>query len=308
MKLVISLATRGRPEQVVDTIRRSIVNWTNKNTAMVVQIDDDDPATLKALQAAKFDERVTINSRPREDTIAEKWNRILSVPADVYKSAADDDPYVIPGYDDRILEAAKRFPDGIGTVYGAMANLSFTGVSAPTKKMCDLLGYIFPPYFPYWFVDHWVDDVFKMIGRISYAHVHTDQSKAGKTQELREPFWWATFFDACYLMRRKQARAILDHPSFAGEKWQKDLVFSTHPIIEQRSRAVNESVRQQAKQLEGSSGLTLNDARYQRIRKRAEKMAQSALADPDMPEQERAVFGSILFPATTIPSLKQAFA
>lgn len=308
MKLAISLATRGRPDQVVDTIRKSVVNWSNPETTMVVQCDDDDPKTADALRAAKFSDRITINSQPREDTIADKWNRILSVPADVYMSAADDDPYVIPGYDTKILEAAKRFPDGIGTVYGALANLSFTGVSAPTAKMCEKLGYIFPPLFPYWFVDHWVDDVFRMIGRITYADVRTDQSHAGKTQELREPFWWATFFDASYLMRRRQARAIIDGDDFAGEPWHKELLRTHHPLIEQRSRGVNESVRQQAKQLEGWSSLTLKDARYQRIKRKAMDMVPGLLADPEMPEQEKIVFGRVLTPPTAIPGLKQAFA
>jgi 2,3-bisphosphoglycerate-independent phosphoglycerate mutase len=90
-----------------------------------------------------------------------------------------------------------------------LANLSFSGAIAATRKWCDIVGYLQPEHFPYWFCDHWTDDVVKMIGRISYADIRTDQSKAGRTQEMREPSWWATFFDACYLMRRRQARAIL---------------------------------------------------------------------------------------------------
>ena len=318
MRLVISLATRGRPEQLVDTIRKSVANWTHPNTVMQVQLDDDDKTVIKVcqenynagfLKPPQSTQQVLFHVKQREDTIAEKWNRALSVPGDAYLVAADDDPYVSPGYDTKILEAAERFPDGIGMVYGHLANLSFSGVVAPTAKLCELMGgKIFPEMFPYWFVDHWTDDVARIIGRISFADVRTDQSRAGKTQEMREPGWWATFFDAMYLQRRDQAHAIINHPDFAGEAWQKELLLTHHPLIEHRSRGINESVRQQSRQLEGWSGLTLKDERYQRVKQRALAMVPEILADPRMPEGERMAFAHILTPPTTIASIGRAFA
>lgn len=321
MTLLISLATRGRPQQVLETITRSVQNWTHAGTRMVVQVDDDDHPTIEALVFPRmpsyaapqsfettFNGRVTLNIHPREDTIAEKWNRILSAPADVYMSAADDDPYITPGYDAKILEAASRFPDGIGIVYGHMANASFTGIAAPTRKLCEKLGYIFPPLFPYWFVDHWVDDVARIIGRISFADVRTDQGGAGKTQELREPAWWATWFDAAYLMRRKQAHDIIRGKDFRTPSWNKDILLRHHPMIEYRSRWVNDNVRAQAKALEGWSGLTLADARYQRVKAKAVAMIPHLLDDYGMDPQEAAMFRNALMPATEVVGLKRAFA
>lgn len=306
--LVISMATRGRPEQVVDTIKRSVANWVHPETIMQVQLDHDDPAPYEALHKANIHERVLLNVQQREDTIAEKWNRALAIPADVYLVVGDDDPYVTEGYDSKILEAAKRFPDGIGMVYGHLANLSFSGSVAPTAGLCKKMGYIQPPYFPYWFVDHWTDDLARIIGRISVADIRTDQSKVGKTQEMREPGWWATFFDACYLMRRRQAHAIIDGDDFVGEPWHKELLRTHHPLIEERSRGINSSVRADSKRLEGWSTLTLNDARYQRVKQKALAMVSGLLADPEMPKDEAQAFGNFLMPPTTVPSLKQAFA
>src|SRR5947209_8691328 len=142
-KLVISLATRGRPDRLLDTIRRSMANWTHPETVLMVQADADDQATIDAITAARID-RVILSVMEREDTIAEKWNRALAIPADLYLVAADDDPYVTPGYDARLLEAADRFEDDIGMVYGHMANASFSGVVAPTRGLVDKLGHIFP--------------------------------------------------------------------------------------------------------------------------------------------------------------------
>ena len=295
MKLVITLATRGRPQQVIDTIKRSVDNWRHANTEMHVQIDADDQATLAVVNEINdIAPAVHPNVQPREDTIAEKWNRCLHRPADVYLVAADDDPYISPGYDSKILEAAERFPDGIGYVYGHLANLSFTGAVAVTRGMADKMGYIFPPYFPYWFVDHWTDDVARITGRISFANIGTDQTKAGKTQEMREPGWWATFFDACYLMRRAQAHAIIDSPEFIDSDWHKALLKANHPLIEVRSRMLNGGVRQNSKNYEQWSGLSNADERYQRVRKRAIDMLPHALESFGMPEQEQEMFAKAL--------------
>src|SRR5882757_656205 len=171
MKLCISLATRGRPQQLIDTIKRSTANLVLPNTVMMVQVDEDDAATITALWMAELDKRVKVYVNPREDTIAAKWNRALAEPADLYLVAADEDPYITPAYDAKLLDAARLFPDGIGMVYGQMANASFSGVVAPTRGLVDKLGHIFPELFPYWFVDHWTDDLARLIGRLAFADV-----------------------------------------------------------------------------------------------------------------------------------------
>lgn len=309
MKLVISLATRGRPQQLLDTIKRSTVNLILPETVLMVQVDLDDQPTVEALAKAcaqsQLDERVKINIKSREDTIAAKWNRALEEPADLYLVAADDDPYITPAYDALLLEASKVFPDGIGMVYGQMANASFSGVVAPTRKLCEKLGHIFPEHFPYWFVDHWTDDLARMIDRISFADVRTDQSKAGKTQEMREPAWWATWFDAAYLIRRKIALSIIDDPEFQEPDWRKAMLRRNFPLSECRSKAINNWVRQDAKRLEQWSGLSVRDDRYQRVRQQAVAMVPELLNGMDADEAN--TYRSQLIPPTTIRNLVQAF-
>lgn len=292
----------------METIRRSVVNWRHPDTEMWVQLDDDDPNSLEACWAANLGERIHVDVRPREDTIAAKWNRILTQcpGADVYSVAADDDPYVTEGYDARILQGATRITDGIGMVYGWLANLSFSGSISGTRRWCEILGYLQPEHFPYWFCDHWTHDLVDLTGRKSFADIRTDQSRAGKTQELREPAWWATFYDACYLLRRREARKLLSAMDIPD--WQRELQISNAELIDQRSRGVNEGVRQNARNLEGWSGLGVADERYQRVKQNAIAMAHKVLADPEMPEMWRSRFASILFPPMTVPALKQAYA
>lgn len=308
MKLCITLATRNRPAQVVETITRSTANLVLPNTVFIVQVDGDDRPTIEALNAAPLDKRVHVNVAPREDTIGEKWNRALAVPADLYLVAADDDPYNTPGYDAKLLEAGKLFPDGIGMVYGRMANASFSGAVCPTAKFCEKLGHIFPEYFPYWFVDHWTDDVARLIGRLSYAEVHTDQSRAGKTQEMREPGWWATWFDAAYLMRRKIARQIIDDEDFLSPGWQREILRRSYPLIEYRSKWINDNVRAMSQQYERISALNVHDQRYQRVRDRAVAMLPHLLDDYGMSAEEVYRYRTALTPPTVVPALQRAYA
>lgn len=308
MKLVITLATRNRPQQVVDTITRSTANLVLDNTVFIVQVDGDDRPTIDALAAALLDKRVRVNVAPREDTIAGKWNRALSEPADLYLVAADDDPYVTPGYDAKLIEAGKLFPDGIGMVYGRMANASFSGAVCPTAKFCEKLGHIFPEYFPYWFVDHWTDDVARMIGRLSFADIQTDQSRAGKTQEMREPGWWATWFDAAYLKRRNIANYIINSKDFQSPGWHKEILLRSYPLIEYRSKWINDHVRAMSPQYEQSSNLNVHDQRYQRVRDRAVAMLAHLLDDFGMSAGEAYCFRSLLTPPTQVVGLQRAWA
>lgn len=311
MKLVVSIATRGRPERLIEALQRTLALIERPETAIAVAVDADDTETItgfeRAPPALRDDKRIVVSVKPREDTIAEKWNRALEISADCYVALGDDDPIATQGFDGRLLEAAARFPDGIGMVYGHMANASFSGVVCPTRKLCDKMGgKIFPEYFPYWFCDHWTDDVAKVIGRISFADVRTDQSKPGKTQEMREPGWWATWFDAAYLRRREQAHAIINDGEFDEPAWRKDLLRTHHPLIEYRSRWVNDHVRAQARQLEQWSGTPPGkNERYQRVRDKAAAMIPALLEG--MPPDEAARFQQMLLPPTTIVGLKRAY-
>jgi hypothetical protein len=312
-KLVISLATRGRPQQLMETVRRSVANWTHPETVMVIQADQDDFPTMIAAQALNTENpRILCTVAPREDTIAAKWNRAVKLDpnADLYLVAADDDPYITPGYDTRLIEGASRFSDGIGMVYGHLANASFSGVVAPTRGLVEKVGHVFPEYFPYWFCDHWTDDIARLIGRISFADVRTDQSKAGQTQEMREPAWWATWFDAAYLMRRKIARNIIWHPDFQETEQRKDMLMAHEPLIESRSRWVNDNVRAQFKHWFGAPA---PDDRYARVKAKAIEMIPQLLEG--MPEQpDPGVLGSwgangyrvALGLPTQVPALPQA--
>jgi glycosyltransferase involved in cell wall biosynthesis len=304
MKLLISLATRNRPQKLLSTIRQSIANWTHPNTEMILQVDADDYATLGILTETKLDPRVKVNINKREDTIAEKWNRAMKEPADVYMIGGDDDPVVTQGYDSKILDAEQLFPDGIGMVYGHMSNASFSSIMCPTRKWVEKLGYILPEYFPYWFCDHWIDDIGHMTGRIVHADVRSDQRKVGQTQEMREPAWWATWFDAAVMLRRQEAIGVIDH--LGEDALHKARLQTNYLRVEYRSKWINDNVRAQARGLEAmASANSLKDERYLRVKEKAVALIPKMLEG--MEPQQAKVFHDLLVVPDKILSFPRAF-
>jgi hypothetical protein len=315
--LAIALATRGRPMLLLDTVARTLPNIVLPSTVLHLMLDEDDAPTRSAVDTARigWSDRVVVNVAPREDTVAEKFNRVLSDPADIYTAMVDHTAHVTRGFDQKIVEAAELFPDGIGLVVNHLANASFTGAYAPTRGMVEKMGYLFPPYFPYWFIDHWLDDVARLIGRMVVADVVTDSSRKPMTQEMREPDWWATFYDAAYLMRRQQALDIINSHDFYEPHWRK-ILLERHPTLwpngpntlDFRSRHINDTVRSSAAEFARAANLSLNDQRYQRVKARAVSMVPHLLDDYGMRRDEADAFRKRLCPPTNVINLKQAYA
>jgi hypothetical protein len=107
-------------------------------------------------------------------------------------------------------------------------------------------------------------------------------------------------------MRRKIARDIIDSPDFDETDCRKYILREHSPLIEFRSRWINDNVRANAKQLEGWSGLKLADARYQRVKDAAIAMIPHLLNDYGMEPGEAQMYQRALCPPTTVPNLLRA--
>lgn len=274
MKLTCVLATRGRPALLSHTIARTLENARFPDTRLLVAADADDEATISLLEVlAKVDGRLVVSVREREDSLWAKYNRALEeAPADVYLHMADYAPFVTKDFDQKVLEAAGLFPDNIGVVYSRLANMSFPAAEGVTHGLAKKLGFIFPPFFPYWFGDHWIDDIARLIGRISFVDIVADVSRRPGTMEMREPAFWGTFYDIMAVMRRRQARSIIDSPAFREPAWRKQILRRHFPLIEYRSEKINDIVRGMG------MGGPPPDARYRRIKASAIEMTREAIA------------------------------
>lgn len=276
--LSIILAARKRPELLRRTIETTLTNIRKPDTKFIIAVDDDDPETVAAAREFEGRDHIIVSERPREDSFGAKYNRVMTETPDfsVALPMADYAPHITPGFDTKILEAASIFPDGIGVVYNHWANLSFTDIDGMTAGLVKKLGYVYPPYFPYWFVDHWVDDIAKLIGRISFADVWLDKSRRPGTHDRREVAWWATFYDAGVVHRRKLARSIIESEDFIEPEWRKKLLLSDyHMLIEERSKMTNDSARM----TQWHKPPEEIDERYRRIKAQARELLREWLPE-----------------------------
>jgi hypothetical protein len=279
MKLTIEIATRGRPELLLDTVRTFRDNITEPDTTILICADRDDHETVEALyrEDIEDDPHIKVSVKPREETRGLKYQRALTeAPADVYLVGVDHTPIRTKGFDRLILERAAQFPDGIGVVCTPMANASFPFLQAPTTRLVELMGYVQPPHFPFWFIDHWLDDIARMIGRYAMVDVKVNSNKhPGKTIGLRDVAFWASYFDLLAGERRRQANLIID--KMDEPEWRKAMLRGNFPMVEYRSRWVNDIVRQNAEALEEGRSDKSVDENYARVLERARRGVEEML-------------------------------
>jgi hypothetical protein len=279
LKLTINLISRGRPELLLRTVRRTAENIILPSTTHMVSLDNDDPTVtpelVDALNAVAGN--ILVSVRAREDSRGEKYDRALrEAPADIYLPTCDYSALVTRGFDQLIVQAAQEFPDGYGMVYTEMANMSFPAYQAITAKLVKRMGYIYPSYFPFWFIDHWADDLAQMIDRIAYAPIACAPEPVNngqhKTIGMRDLEFWTWLFDAARLHRRQQALDIINAPDFIETDWRRNLLIRNFSRVEWRSYAINQHVRNEVRQIEAARGGVESepDERYMRIKTKAD--------------------------------------
>lgn len=257
MNFTMIIATRGRPALLKETLEHTLPNLSRDDSKILVCVDDNDNDTIGEIRLMPRDDRLQFCIRPREDSRGEKYDRALTLaPADVYLPAVDCAPVLTPAFDQAIINAARLYPDGIGCVYTPMVNASFPGLQAITAGMVAKLGYIYNPDFPFWFIDHELDDIARMIGRCVIVDIDFRPwlTRPSKTIRLRDLVFWTKYFDLMTLERRHKARAIIDSVDFEEAQWRKAIMRDWYEPIEARSYSINEHVRNNAAAIEAQRG------------------------------------------------------
>lgn len=279
MSLTVIIPTRGRPDKLAKTVDSMVKNVSRDDTRILVCVDEDDLETLK--HWAPVHRRVIVSIKPREDSRGEKYDRALKeCPADVYMLHVDCVPVLTPGFDQKIIDAASLFEDGIGCVYTPMANASFPGSQCPTAKLVEKIGYTYNHEYPFWFIDHELDDICRMIGRLVFADVKCEhrEMRPGTTIRLRDLEFWTTYFDLMALERRAKARQIIMSDDFKATPKQKQILCNSYQIVEARSANINAGVRANAAIIERERGdKNPPDEGYLRAKARAEQKLSELL-------------------------------
>lgn len=278
--LAINLSTRGRPELAWRTLEETLGNIRHEDTVVLVSLDGDDEESVHFFEQkwSEKQDRWVFSTRLREDSTGEKYNRVLELfpSADLYMPMVDYVAQITPGFDQLFLDAAARFPDGIGVICNHLANLSFPYTQAVTRRLTQKLGWLYPPFYPFWFIDHEIDSLARLIGRLGFADTHVRilqrplKPDYPVTMEYREIEFWTGIFNSRFYERRRLARQIIDGEDFLAPGL-KDLLRTHYPLIETRDFMLNHHICQQPEpKFDNGPG----DDRYWRLRDKVSRLAQ----------------------------------
>ena len=268
-----------RPGILHRTVAQTLPLIKEPDTRLVIAADDDDDGTISLQNVpALMDPRIIWSIEPREDSLGAKYNRVLRIaPADVYCVMTDDCPHVTAGFDTKILETATVYPDGYAVIVNHLANQAFTQMNAVTAKMVAAMdNKIYVEYFPYWFIDHWLEDVAKQIGREVFVDVMLDCNKSNEigTLDKKEPHFWGTVFNALHVERAMLAQRIINAPDFEETPARKKALLRNQILTFEWSQIINN-------RLQGDQGqqVLADDVRYHRLKDNViEKLISMGLA------------------------------
>jgi hypothetical protein len=162
-------------------------------------INDDDPELetylkhLKNLQS-KWGTSVQYMVGPDQSPVY-SWNLIAeSTEADFFMLAGDEINIKTKGWDSKIKECKKKYPDGIFViaVYDDRGEHTHDRCTQPfvTKEWASALGYHWNPFFFHWNVDQYTGELCQKIGRFIYLKdvvVKCTKIKDPTGKRLRQP-------------------------------------------------------------------------------------------------------------------------
>lgn len=210
MHLSLLIASRGRPVELLRTITESDAQVADPaQTTISVALDwDDESMTAVTPPATRC--KLHWHVGEREDSLGAKYNRAAAgAPAEAYVLGADDNVLVTPGWDQRLREAMGAFNEGCGFVFfGRLDGTLPTNMAVP-HRLQEIQGFLFPPFFPVWFYDTWIDEIGHLCGRILWADVKVEElGGRGMSRGVRDVAFWASLFDALRGPRLHVAAAL----------------------------------------------------------------------------------------------------
>jgi glycosyltransferase involved in cell wall biosynthesis len=209
----VLIPERGRPEKLERLICSLLSATYSNQIEILVQIDDDDEAWK---DRTPFEHSFTrYLRRPRAPTLGEKLNQLANeAKGDLLLFLSNDMQMDTPGWPAKCREAAKKLPNGIGIAY-VRDNQLHPGHAAywmMTRRMFEGAGFFAPPWFPYWFVDTWWDEIGTLTGiKIEIdADVSPQEPGRGDTIGGRPDLgFWARFFEDTRPLRLRDAAQMM---------------------------------------------------------------------------------------------------
>lgn len=182
MKISICFPTRNRPDNL-RRIHKSLQETSTVMPEIAVYVDDDDSTSVPVAQELGF----VYEQGPRFSHLSRCFNKAAELASgDILMFGGDDLVFRTKGWDDQVLAEFNKYDDRIVFVHCRddyrEDDLGCHGFLH--RNWIEATGYFVPPYFETWYIDNWITDVSKAIGRRSYLqsllieHMHFTCGKA----------------------------------------------------------------------------------------------------------------------------------
>ncbi len=210
MKISVVIPSRKRPFHLIKAISCLHALASRKHEiTYVVGYDHDDPETAGALYTLMIKvPNVKGFCTVRIGSLGQMANLMAEAyPADVYCSLCDDVEVLSPNWDDAIYRSWSAYPAGLWwwrtlkerpATYAIVSDIWFRAA-----------GKIFTDYFPFWWDDVWLMQVWHMAsGGPALAVDALLDDKAFATTRMRDLLFWSDFYTSRKDERRQQAAAM----------------------------------------------------------------------------------------------------
>jgi hypothetical protein len=219
-EICILLATRARPQFLIEELTTLQANTSRKDQVIMwVYVDDDDKVTRDAIANKEFPDPgfpVHWHIGPRPGALGQchqaLWRESGRV-SEVYMITCDDARFDTPGWDAAVRAEFAKFSDGVLLAFAHDPNSEQATYPFIGWGFLQTLGYekVFPGIFAYWFDDKWVEQIGQMAGRCAKIPMTINPigGDKGKTQRMRCVPFWTRFFQLTLVERQECAEQLL---------------------------------------------------------------------------------------------------
>lgn len=209
MRISVLIPSRGRVRQLSAALTTlHMCSSGEHHLTLCVACDEDDKETLAFLEKAIHEMPVAYRVGPRPATLGSVANDLaLHWKADVYAVWADDLLCMTNNWDQRIAKAVEAKPYGV--FWWKSAREENTLVPIITETWRAAAGQIFTEYFPFWYDDLWLYELWLMTTDENPIILDMEVlDKPFATQRMRDLDFWQTFYHAMRVERVQSGRRI----------------------------------------------------------------------------------------------------
>jgi len=182
-------------------------------------VDEDDVDTCDLIQSGWFDEigfNVSYHIGERPITLADGLNKLWQVASNggIYLFMSDHYKMLTESWDVKLREIFNSGPEDrcqVVKIEDTVRDSDDLILWALSAEWINVVGRFVPPYFPYWFIDMWIDHVSRLIDRQVQNTIYvkpTNQGPIGTTRLWHLGYWYR-FYQLLLFERMDEVETIL---------------------------------------------------------------------------------------------------